>query len=221
MASSILIPTRKQRTGKKRITSLEICRRLPYDLILEVCVISSWRRIWLTHYRPSFKVFAHLHPIDLYHLSQADKALRAILMTGHGFSLWKTAFRNHPSLPSCPPDLSEPRWTAMLFGPDICDVHLHFRVSGSYWESYQECGRHGALTDFVYRRRFCTECMKQKLVPDCSSVQKVWHRALSCVSRSWGGSKLTSLDSLVWELVPLSDWSGSVFSSFHCSDYDH
>jgi hypothetical protein len=43
-------------------------------------------------------------------------------------SLWKDVFRNDVTLPRCPPDLSEPRWAALLFGPDICEVNCRFDV---------------------------------------------------------------------------------------------
>ena len=43
-------------------------------------------------------------------------------MANRGVTLWATAFRNDLTLPACPPDLTESRWTALLFGPDICAV---------------------------------------------------------------------------------------------------
>jgi hypothetical protein len=69
----------------------------------------------------------YLYPIDLYHLGQTNKATRNIIMADHGASLWTTVFRNDPTLPACPPDLNESRWTALLFGPDICEVNHHSR----------------------------------------------------------------------------------------------
>ena len=44
-------------------------------------------------------------------------------MANHGVSLWTTVFKNDATLPACPPDLTESRWTALLFGPDIYGVN--------------------------------------------------------------------------------------------------
>lgn len=51
-------------------------------------------------------------------------------MTNHGISLWKTVFKNNPTLPSCPSDLSEPHWAALLFGPGICEVNQLLNFTG-------------------------------------------------------------------------------------------
>lgn len=144
IASTILMGVRKQHAGKKKFASLAIYLELPCDLILEI--------------------FGYLHPIDLYHLGQTSKALRRIVMTNNGLSLWKVAFENLPRLPPCPPGVSEPHWVALLFGPDICGV----------------CRRYGALVDFTFLRRFCTFCMRQ----NCIALKDVDHSVGELVPNS-------------------------------------
>jgi hypothetical protein len=109
------------------------------------------------------QVLGHLHPIDLYHLSHTTHFLRNMVMKRSATSLWKTVFSRHPDIPECPPDLSEPRWAAMLFGPDTCDVSEFSRVVlRRLTMRTQYCGRHGALVDFAFRSHFCDECMEKQ-----------------------------------------------------------
>ena len=120
LTSIMMMNERKKLAGRKKTRSLEIYMYLPYDLILEVRNFYLSSHIVLT---PIFQIFSYLHPIDLYHLGLTNKATRNIIMANHGVSLWTTVFRNDPTFPACPPDLTEPRWTALLFGPNICGVN--------------------------------------------------------------------------------------------------
>ena len=46
-----------------------------------------------------------------------------MLLDRRASSVWKEAFKRCSDvLPSCPMDISEPRWASMLFGPATCDV---------------------------------------------------------------------------------------------------
>ncbi|KAJ3498537.1 hypothetical protein NLJ89_g10209 [Agrocybe chaxingu] len=93
-----------------------------------------------------FEIFEKLHPLDLYHLCQTSKDLRKLLLNGEAFShVWKAAYENYPTLPSCPQDVSLPKWTSLLFGPDSCDM----------------CGAEYAMTDIAFRARYCDNCMDE------------------------------------------------------------
>lgn len=111
--------------GRKRsLIKLDVyqflTKDLPVDLLFEV---RTYRVLRLCANSLGLsQVLGHLHPIDLYHLSHATKALCNIVMARWATSLWKTAFSRHPDVPQCPPKFSQPQWAAVLFGPDICDV---------------------------------------------------------------------------------------------------
>ncbi|KAG6919886.1 hypothetical protein DXG01_015594 [Tephrocybe rancida] len=125
MANYIMKEERRKLAGKKKKYHLELlfgdC--FPVDLF--------------------FEILGHLHPIDLYHMSLANKSSRKAVMSRSG-SLWKTCFARHPELPSCPTDMSEQNWAILLFSPFLCD----------------ECGIHSAVIDFAYRRRLCYDCLR-------------------------------------------------------------
>lgn len=69
------------------------------------------------------EIFEFLYPIDLYSVIRSTKRLRSTLLDRGASSVWKEAFnRCSDVLPACPPDISEPRWASILFGPATCDV---------------------------------------------------------------------------------------------------
>ncbi|RDB27364.1 hypothetical protein Hypma_004481 [Hypsizygus marmoreus] len=72
-----------------------------------------------------FEVFGHVHPLDLYHLARSTKALRSLVMTRNSSWLWEVVFERNPAVPPCPPELSFPRWTDLLFGPMVCEKCNH------------------------------------------------------------------------------------------------
>ncbi|KIM46546.1 hypothetical protein M413DRAFT_317794 [Hebeloma cylindrosporum] len=69
-----------------------------------------------------FEIFGHLHPIDLYNLIRTSKGFRSLLLGPQARAVWRETFSRHPDIPSCPPDLSLPKWASLLFGPSTCDV---------------------------------------------------------------------------------------------------
>ncbi|RDB27016.1 hypothetical protein Hypma_005172 [Hypsizygus marmoreus] len=101
MAGTVMRRERRQRAGTK-FGNLQGFLDLPLDLILEV--------------------FGHLHPLDVYHLSQTAKALRNIVLARNARSLWKTVYERHPDVPQCPPHMSEPAWTTLIFISTVCEV---------------------------------------------------------------------------------------------------
>ncbi|PPQ96994.1 hypothetical protein CVT26_006422 [Gymnopilus dilepis] len=114
------------------------------------CRMNRWR---ISHIK-SFKlpdlstdigliVFEFLHPIDLYHLGLTSKRTRGIILNKSLCSpVWKKAYKRHPDVPAPPRSIPEPRWTQLLYGPDICMV----------------CGRNGAKSLFSFLKRYCPTC---------------------------------------------------------------
>ncbi|KAF5384833.1 hypothetical protein D9615_000903 [Tricholomella constricta] len=128
VANEIMKTERRKLTGKKKQFDLRIFLGLPLDLIIEI--------------------FGHLHPIDIYHIAQTSKSLRNVVLARNSASLWKTCFSRHPEVPSCPPDMSTPRWATLLFGPMVCD----------------DCGKYGARLDFSFRQHLCSACFNRLCV---------------------------------------------------------
>ncbi|PPQ75374.1 hypothetical protein CVT24_013157 [Panaeolus cyanescens] len=119
-------------------------------------------------------ILEHLHPIDLYHLSIVSKDFRKLVMNPKAIGVWRLAFERHPNLPRRPPCVPESQWAFMLFGPGICGV----------------CGKHGALTDFAFQKRFCEKCMKHNY-------------AHANKYRDTSGNAIRS-DHVIWNLIPRS-----------------
>ncbi|CAA7258565.1 unnamed protein product [Cyclocybe aegerita] len=95
-----------------------------------------------------YEIFEHLHPFDLYTMIRTTKGLRAFLLSRKASGVWVGSFARQPSIPSCPFDLSYPKWVSLLFGPSRCD----------------ECNHRGAMIDFAIRRRLCDNCMDDESV---------------------------------------------------------
>jgi hypothetical protein len=56
-----------------------------------------------------------LQPLDLIHLSRANKRLREVFMRRSAVLIWRAVLLNVRDLPPCPLDLCEPQYAAMLF----------------------------------------------------------------------------------------------------------
>ena len=63
----------------------------------------------------SDQIAANLHPEDLLSFARTSKWLRLIVLSRRNCDVWKTALRGVPGLPSCPDDMSEPAYAALLF----------------------------------------------------------------------------------------------------------
>jgi hypothetical protein len=109
----------------------------------------------------SIQIFEHLHPIDLYNLIRTSKAFRSLLLRRQATAVWRETFSRHPDIPSCPPDLSLPKWASLLFGPTTCDVSLEKSSVGFLNPILiiQDCGFTEAMPDFSFRKRKCNHCM--------------------------------------------------------------
>ncbi|RPD58185.1 hypothetical protein L227DRAFT_190832 [Lentinus tigrinus ALCF2SS1-6] len=63
------------------------------------------------------EIASHLtHPLDLLHYSWTSTVARGTLMSRRHRSIWQVVLRRVPDLPPRPEDLSEPLYTALVFG---------------------------------------------------------------------------------------------------------
>lgn len=68
------------------------------------------------------QIFSRLEPADLLSLARTSKNFRKTLMSRKAASIWKAARRQMLGVPTCPSDVSEPRWANLLFGGSKCQV---------------------------------------------------------------------------------------------------
>ncbi|PPR04696.1 hypothetical protein CVT26_015020 [Gymnopilus dilepis] len=89
-------------------------------------------------------VLGHLHPLDLYQFTFVSKLMRSIVLSkALAQGAWRSSYERHPDVPAPPPRMvSEPRWTFILFGPDICS----------------HCGDRGAAPVFALAEKYCWNC---------------------------------------------------------------
>ncbi|CAE6535146.1 unnamed protein product [Rhizoctonia solani] len=85
------------------------------------------------------KIMSHLLPINIIFLARVNKFFRNLLMNRSSVDIWHRAMDNVPFLPECPPDMSEPRYLALVF-----------------LNTCTSCGKAGKLeVDEVLRVRLC------------------------------------------------------------------
>ncbi|KAG8921022.1 hypothetical protein FRC02_000485 [Tulasnella sp. 418] len=103
---------------------------LPMDILFEICV--------------------YIDPVSLLQLARCSTHIRAVLMTKRAESLWRRArITQFPTLPSCPIDLSEPQYIALIFDPTC-----------------QCCGGPNAFfTHYRLRTRHCSGCYSLNIIP--------------------------------------------------------
>ncbi|TFK69925.1 hypothetical protein BDN72DRAFT_580331 [Pluteus cervinus] len=92
-------------------------------------------------------VFDHLHPIDLYHLGMVSRSMRRFVYSWS--SLWESAWEKS-GMPHRPRGWTYKQWTALLFGPAVCD----------------SCGKFVALPDYAHLKRYCTKCLGSEFTWD-------------------------------------------------------
>ncbi|TEB06374.1 hypothetical protein FA13DRAFT_1164829 [Coprinellus micaceus] len=102
--------------------------QLPLDVILEM--------------------FSHLHPRALLSIARTSKALRAMVFSQRHADLWKNA-REEAGVPGPPGGFSEPRWAALLFDINCCQV---------CWNKIN------AEVNWYFLRRACDECTQRHTV---------------------------------------------------------
>ncbi|KAJ3516819.1 hypothetical protein NLJ89_g885 [Agrocybe chaxingu] len=64
-----------------------------------------------------YEIFERLHPFDLYTFIRTTKDIRAFLLSRRASGVWAGSFARHPDIPSCPLDVSYPKWVSLMFGP--------------------------------------------------------------------------------------------------------
>ncbi|KLO09924.1 hypothetical protein SCHPADRAFT_833319 [Schizopora paradoxa] len=74
-------------------------------------------------------ICCYLAPLDLLNLGRSSHSLRGLLMTKKSAYVWRAA-RESMSLPSIPPQLSEPQYANLLFCLG-CQVRLYVHHLGA------------------------------------------------------------------------------------------
>ncbi|KAJ3506348.1 hypothetical protein NLJ89_g6920 [Agrocybe chaxingu] len=90
-------PTKEFRPTRKRKGKLNSLLSMPLDIL--------------------FEILGHLKPYDLLRLARTTKDFRRLLMSKSSISVWKASLREVPGLPPCPPGMTEPAWTNLVFSP--------------------------------------------------------------------------------------------------------
>ncbi|CAE6410291.1 unnamed protein product [Rhizoctonia solani] len=94
------------------------------------------------------EIAKHLYPLDLIHLSRANKLLRSMFMRRSAAEVWRAALSN-VGLPPCPDDsMPEPRYAALMF-LEQCT------------ECYKSATRH---MDPIFLVRLCYACRKRMVL---------------------------------------------------------
>ncbi|CAA7265863.1 unnamed protein product [Cyclocybe aegerita] len=118
--------TKEVRPTRKRKGKLNSLLNMPLDIL--------------------FEILGHLKPYDLLRLARTTKDFRRLLMNKSSISVWKASLREVPGLPPCPPEMTEPAWTNLVFSPQ-CTYCL-------------------AITrniEWRFRARICKSCSKTVL----------------------------------------------------------
>ncbi|CAE6458867.1 unnamed protein product [Rhizoctonia solani] len=82
------------------------------------------------------EIISHLLPVDVISLSRCNKFFRNWLMSQTSRYIWASTMENIEDLPACPPDMSEPYYSALLFMPSCticgeskdCELYLKLRL---------------------------------------------------------------------------------------------
>ncbi|KII84127.1 hypothetical protein PLICRDRAFT_46468 [Plicaturopsis crispa FD-325 SS-3] len=99
-----------------------------------------------------YEIFGYLQPLEILHLSWANKALRSILLHRSSVTVWRSALSNYrvdvPDFPETPFDLNEPQFISMMLSD-----HCHF------------CTGHAPKTSILWllRIRCCKNCIRHNL----------------------------------------------------------
>ncbi|KAF8507572.1 hypothetical protein BU17DRAFT_100411 [Hysterangium stoloniferum] len=119
----------------------------------------------------------HLEPIDLLHLARSTKGLNAILMSRESKPIWRSARQSYPTLPDCPPDLSEPEYARLIFEKD-CHVCLAPRVMKVEW---------------AMRTRICHRCRPDEIVKGSQLLDEIpglTNQLLECIPCRFSHARL-------------------------------
>ncbi|KAF9448882.1 hypothetical protein P691DRAFT_813470 [Macrolepiota fuliginosa MF-IS2] len=109
-----------------------------------------------------YEIFQSLEPIDLLHLSWANKSLHSIIMGESARYLWEDAFQalysSEHAPPSCPSDLNLAQYTKLLFD-----------------KRCMECNSpHGSHVVWPHRLRVCGNCLEGDLFTVLTAPHRYW-----------------------------------------------
>ncbi|EPQ51013.1 hypothetical protein GLOTRDRAFT_133339 [Gloeophyllum trabeum ATCC 11539] len=118
---------------KKKTGGLAKLADIPFDILAEI--------------------FSLLHPLDVLHLSRANKFLRTTLMSRSSAFIWKASLATLAALelPPCPKDLTEPQYIRLMFeysctfcnGPTLDHGQWGLRV-----RSCRSCLKHRVISEW-------------------------------------------------------------------------
>ncbi|KAG8711716.1 hypothetical protein FRC09_020459 [Ceratobasidium sp. 395] len=93
------------------------------------------------------EIAKYLYPLDLILLSRANKFFRQLLMCRSATQTWRYALSNVPDLPTCPQELCEPQYAALVFSK-CCSM----------------CGKQALRPmDPILQVRLCVSCRDQEV----------------------------------------------------------
>ncbi|KAJ7572250.1 hypothetical protein C8J56DRAFT_1069025 [Mycena floridula] len=148
-----------------RAVTVELLRDMPIDIIVSI--------------------FERLHPIDLLHLTKANKSLREWIISPAFASAWTSAYSEYPDIPKTPKGFSVYKWTYLLFDS-----------AGTCFKCDSE---EVVMIDFVLRARLCTDCLissteeiDSQLVPTIKEIDPDLPLSGSLAARTfrWSGQSI-------------------------------
>ncbi|KAI0364625.1 hypothetical protein BV20DRAFT_1057049 [Pilatotrama ljubarskyi] len=96
---------------------------------------------------------------DVLQLSRLSRSVRKALLTKSNRHGWKAVLRGNPGLPPCPKHLSEPRYVAILFGPEC-------HACGMSGQSFFSDG-------YKFGWLLCTACLPHNVVSEEELVARL------------------------------------------------
>ena len=112
--------------GRRAVGMLSELMNMPLDVFFEVRPVHS-AFITFSSRMSLSQVAAHLHPLDMLNLARTSKPLRSLVLATSCRSAWIASFATLHGLPSCPANMSEPSYAALLFDRH-CFVSLYFEI---------------------------------------------------------------------------------------------
>ncbi|KAJ6468000.1 hypothetical protein C8R47DRAFT_1223489 [Mycena vitilis] len=140
VAQECLRVLRIERWGQfgQRVLKLDMFPSLCIDIVLEV--------------------LAHLHPLDLIHLSRTTREFRQLLHEPGMDRIWRGAFVS--PLPKCPSEMLGRRWANRLFGSAKCEMRFPTTWDTPSGHLFKACGRSETPLDYTIWRRICHQLIR-------------------------------------------------------------
>ncbi|KAG9122740.1 hypothetical protein FRC07_000748 [Ceratobasidium sp. 392] len=140
-------PPKRQRTATKS-TKTQVRKKQVKSKSTRVVGLADMPIKILTQASIDLNIASNLEPIGVIFLARLNKHFRNLLMKRSSVDIWRGSMENVLGLPECPPDMSEPRYLALVF-----------------LKTCTSCGKAGKTEiDEVLRVRLCGSCRKTCLV---------------------------------------------------------